>query len=134
MAQQVQDDPVKGPTPQRWTAKRKAAVCMEILKGKTTAAEVARMHGLTVADVEGWLRRKPLESEERAARYAVVARIEPDVRAESGMIPGIEGSKREEAAVQRTAVSRALVQRGLLTIRRRRFTPSIKRSLWSKIT
>ena len=38
MAQQIQDDPAKGPTPQRWTAKRKAAVYMEILKGKTTAA------------------------------------------------------------------------------------------------
>lgn len=50
-------DPVNGPTPQRWTAKRKAAVCLEIIKGKTTVAEVARQHAMTVADVEGWLER-----------------------------------------------------------------------------
>lgn len=57
MAQQETVDPVGGPTPQRWTAKRKAAVCLEIFKGKTTSAEVARLHALTVADVEGWLDR-----------------------------------------------------------------------------
>lgn len=57
MPEQQEVDPVTGPTPQRWTAKRKAAVCLEIIKGKTTAAEVARLHGLTVADVEGWLDR-----------------------------------------------------------------------------
>ena len=50
-------NPVNGPTPQRWTAKRKAAIVLEIIKGKTTAAEVARQHGLTVADVDGWLER-----------------------------------------------------------------------------
>jgi len=39
----------------RWTARRKAAVVLEIIKGKTTATEVARSHGLTVAEVEQWL-------------------------------------------------------------------------------
>lgn len=39
---------------QRWTAKRKAAVVIEILQGKTTAAEVARAHGLTVGEIEQW--------------------------------------------------------------------------------
>ena len=35
----------------RWTARRKAAVVLEIIKGNTTAAEVARSHDLTVAEV-----------------------------------------------------------------------------------
>ena len=39
----------------RWTAKRKAAVVMDIFKGKTTAAEVARQYDLTVSEVEGWI-------------------------------------------------------------------------------
>ena len=39
---------------QRWTAKRKAAVVLDLIKGKTTAAEVARQHDLTVAEIERW--------------------------------------------------------------------------------
>ncbi len=39
----------------RWTAKRKAAVALDLIKGLTTAAEVARKHGLTVAEVDTWL-------------------------------------------------------------------------------
>ena len=39
----------------RWTASRKAAVSVDIIKGKTTAVEVARKHALTVSEVEGWL-------------------------------------------------------------------------------
>lgn len=39
---------------QRWTAKRKAAVVLELIKGTTTAAEVARQHALTVGEVEQW--------------------------------------------------------------------------------
>ena len=38
----------------RWTARRKATVVMDIIKGKTTTAEVARSHDLTVAEVEKW--------------------------------------------------------------------------------
>ncbi len=39
----------------RWTARRKATVVMDIIKGKTTASDVARTHDLTVAEVEQWM-------------------------------------------------------------------------------
>ena len=39
---------------QRWTAKRRAALVLSILKGETSAAEAARTHGLTVGQVEEW--------------------------------------------------------------------------------
>jgi transposase-like protein len=39
---------------QRWTAKRRAALVVSILKGETTAVEAARKHDLTVADIESW--------------------------------------------------------------------------------
>jgi transposase-like protein len=41
---------------QRWTAKRKAAAVLDMIKGKTTAAQLARQHGsLTVAQVQQWV-------------------------------------------------------------------------------
>jgi transposase-like protein len=42
---------------QRWTAKRRAALIVSILKGETSIAEAARKHGITVADVEDWHQR-----------------------------------------------------------------------------
>lgn len=39
---------------ERWTATRRVAVVVSILKGETSAAEAARKHGLTVAEVEDW--------------------------------------------------------------------------------
>jgi len=39
---------------QRWTAKRRSALVLSMLKGETSAAEAARTHGLTVAQVEEW--------------------------------------------------------------------------------
>lgn len=41
-------------TPQRWTARRRAALVLSLLRGETSAAEAARKHGLTVAQVEEW--------------------------------------------------------------------------------
>lgn len=38
----------------RWTARRKAEVVTEIIKGTTTASEVARTHDLTVGEAEQW--------------------------------------------------------------------------------
>lgn len=61
-------------TLKRWTAKRRVALVLEILRGETTAAEAARRHGLTVAEIEQWkerflggaenaLRSRPLDDE-----------------------------------------------------------------------
>ena len=47
----------------RWTAKRRMAVVVSILKGETSIAEVARKHGLTVAEVEDWRDRFLLGAE-----------------------------------------------------------------------
>lgn len=38
----------------RWTAKRKAAVVLDLIKGKTTVSEAARTHDQTVAEIESW--------------------------------------------------------------------------------
>jgi len=39
----------------RWTSGRKTEVVEAILRGEVTASEVARKHGLTVSEVEGWV-------------------------------------------------------------------------------
>jgi transposase-like protein len=51
----------------RWTAKRRVALVIEILRGDTSVAEAARKHGLTVADVEDW-RERFLAGAENALR------------------------------------------------------------------
>jgi len=38
----------------RWTAKRRAALALEILRGDTSVAEAARNRALTVAEIEEW--------------------------------------------------------------------------------
>lgn len=42
---------------QRWTAERRAALALSIVKGGTSVQEAARAHGLTVAGVEKWIER-----------------------------------------------------------------------------
>ena len=39
---------------QRWTAKRRSALVLSILRGETSVQEAARAYGLTVAEVEEW--------------------------------------------------------------------------------
>jgi transposase-like protein len=48
---------------QRWTAKRRVALVLSLLKAETTAAEAARRHGLKVAEVEEWRDRFLLGAE-----------------------------------------------------------------------
>lgn len=43
------EDPIE-----RWTAKRRAALVLRVLKGETSVAEAARQHWLRVAKVENW--------------------------------------------------------------------------------
>lgn len=42
---------------QRWTAKRRAALVLSVLKGETSVQEAARKHGLKVAEIEEWKER-----------------------------------------------------------------------------
>src|SRR5680860_568184 len=39
---------------QRWTAKRRSALIVSIIRGETSVQEAARKYGLTVAEVEDW--------------------------------------------------------------------------------
>src|SRR5665811_1307107 len=52
---------------QRWTAKRRTALIVSIIRGETSVHEAARKHGLTVAEVEDW-REKFLSAAENALR------------------------------------------------------------------
>jgi transposase-like protein len=52
---------------QRWTAKRRPALVVSIIKGETSVQEAARKHGLKVAEVEDW-RDRFLVAAENALR------------------------------------------------------------------
>ena len=71
------DNPIKG-----WTAKRKASVVMNIFKGKTTAAEVARQYDLTVSEIEGWVAeaQRSMENGFRARPKDVREQYESELR------------------------------------------------------
>ena len=48
---------------QRWTAKRRAALVVSILKGETSVAAAARQHGLKVSEIEDWQEKFALGAE-----------------------------------------------------------------------
>jgi transposase-like protein len=52
----------------RWTAKRKAALVVEIIQGKTTVAEASRAYDLSPSEIEGWVEdaRRGMENALRA--------------------------------------------------------------------
>ena len=52
---------------ERWTATRRVALVVSILKGDISMAKAARTHGLTGAEVEDW-REKFLRGAENALR------------------------------------------------------------------
>jgi transposase-like protein len=39
----------------RWTAKRKSALVLEIIQGKTTVAEASRAYDLPPSEIEAWV-------------------------------------------------------------------------------
>ena len=47
---QVMDEEIK-----RWTARRKSALVLEILQGKTTVAEASRKFDVLPSDIEKWI-------------------------------------------------------------------------------
>jgi len=55
------------PEIQRWTAKRKAAVVVEVLKGQTTSVDACRKYGIKQSELEEWTERF-LEAGERGLK------------------------------------------------------------------
>ena len=65
----VMDEEIK-----RWTARRKSALVLDIIQGKTTVAEASRAFDLSPAEIEGWV-----EDGKRGMENALRAKPE-DVR------------------------------------------------------
>ena len=70
---------------QRWTAKRRVALVLSLLRGETTVAEAARKHGITVAEIEQWRERfllgaenalRPRPKDEEALREEEIKRLQ----------------------------------------------------------
>ncbi|MCW5892443.1 MAG: DUF1153 domain-containing protein [bacterium] len=40
---------------QRWTARRKVELLLQLIKGETTLVDACRQHDLTQSEVEGWM-------------------------------------------------------------------------------
>src|SRR5665648_302760 len=53
---------------QRWTAKRRSALIVSIIRGETSVQEASRRRGLTVAEVEDWREKFLLAAAENALR------------------------------------------------------------------
>ncbi len=84
----AEEAPIESPEEiQRWTARRRTALVLSILKGEMTAEEVARRHGLTVSEVDDWkqrfLDRRPQRAPLAAAgRGRAQGRADPPPQAE----------------------------------------------------
>jgi len=57
----------------RWTARRKSALVLEIIQGKTTVAEASRTHDLPPSELEKWIddgKRGMERAESKSSRRA----------------------------------------------------------------
>lgn len=59
----------------RWTAKRKSALVLEILQGKTTVAEASRAYDLPPSEIESWI-----EDGTKGMTSEITQAIKPTIR------------------------------------------------------
>lgn len=73
----VMDEGIK-----RWSAKRKSALVIEILQGKTTVAEASRAYDLPPSEIENWVDdgRKGMENALRANPLDVREQYEKQIK------------------------------------------------------
>ena len=84
---------------QRWTAKRRSALILSIVKGETAVQEVARKHGITLAEIEDWKEKFLLGDEnahrskprdEEALKDAQIKRLGPTPKGRRSSAPSRE--------------------------------------------
>lgn len=57
----------------RWTARRKSALVLEIIQGKTTVAEASRQFDLPPSEIEDWVDQVKAGMKTPAEAYALAA-------------------------------------------------------------
>ena len=71
------DDKIKG-----WTAKRKSALVIEIIQGKTAVSEASRAYDLSPSEIEGWVEdaKRGMENSPRANPLDIHAQYEKQLK------------------------------------------------------
>ena len=66
----------------RWTAKRKTALVLEIIQGKTTVAAASRSYDIPPSELEGWVEdgKKGMENAQKANPQDVREQYEKQLR------------------------------------------------------
>ena len=66
----------------RWTAKRKSALVIEIIQGKTTVSEASRSYDLSPSEIEGWVEdaKRGMENSLRANPLDIHAQHEKQLK------------------------------------------------------
>jgi transposase-like protein len=66
----------------RWTAKRKSALVIEIIQGKTTVSEASRSYDLSPSEIEGWVEdaKRGMENSLRANPLDIHAQYEKQLK------------------------------------------------------
>ena len=62
----------------RWTARRKSALVLEIIQGKTTVAEAARAYDLAPSEIEEWVDQGKAGMENRGGSVCLNSLLGPD--------------------------------------------------------
>ncbi len=105
--------------PGEWT-------CDDVEAAVRQANETGRPHGLGFpTPQEAWLARLPLTDTERVRFEETRARFAAEEYTQRGLLPMAHLQHREQASIDRIALSRALMDQGFLFIRRRRITPPV---------
>jgi transposase InsO family protein len=107
--------------PKVWTALNVETARLEA----NTTAQPRRLKGATPE--ETWATRAPLTIEQRQRFQKTVTRFQAEARAEANLPPTGELTRTQQAAVDRVALRRALVEHDLLLFRRRRVPAQIVR-------
>ena len=114
--------------PGEWT-------CDDVEGARLMANETARPHGERgPTPDQAWRRRRVISSKLRREFNGRVIELRKEVRQERGWLPGVAVGVAEQETIDRIAVSRALVEHGLLEFRRRWITHRVKAGSCAKIS
>jgi hypothetical protein len=109
--------------------------CDDLEAAVQQANETGRPNGrLAATPREAWIARTPITDWERERFARLCSGYQVEEYTQRGWLQGTSLQHREQASIDRVAISRALIDSGLLLIRRRRITPPVSVFRRRKIT